>query len=74
MNGQIDDDKITWNVSLRGKVCINVTIESPCAGQYLPSAWQHYLVLSEFMFKGLKTQCRSDESVEIKSVTQGIQS
>lgn len=62
MNGQIDNDKIMWNVSLRGKVCINVTVGSPCAGQNLPSAWQHYLLLSQFMFLQLKTQLESKVS------------
>lgn len=38
MNGQTDDDKIMWNVPLRGKVCSKVTVGMPCAGQYLPSA------------------------------------
>lgn len=62
MNGQVDDDKIVWNVSLRGKMYINVTIASPCAGQNLPSAWRHYLVLSPFMFMQLKTQFESKVS------------
>lgn len=69
MKSQIDDDKIMWNVSLRGKVCINMTMGSPCrAGQYLPSAWQPYVVLSQFMFMQLKTQCESDKSIGIKSI------
>lgn len=68
MNGQTDDDKIMWNVPLRGKVCSKVTVGMPCAGQYLPSAQQYFLVLSECMFMVLKTQCESNESVGVRSI------